>query len=65
MANSTEFEEIALREGEEPIIRELSYDVNYKFDNPDFSDSAIKTNILIQSHFSRTNLTPDFRYDQK
>ncbi len=37
----------------------------YKIEKAKFNEPSTKTNILLQIHFSRTSLPPDFYFDQK
>ncbi len=65
LSEATEFYGVPIRHGEDPILRQISETLPYRIDKPDFNEPATKTNILLQSHFSRTPLNPDFVYDQQ
>lgn len=40
-------------------------ELTYKLEKAKFNDPNTKTSLLLQCHFSRTTLTPDFYFDQK
>lgn len=40
-------------------------EIVYKMEKAKFNDPNTKTNILLQCHFNRLTLTPDFYFDQK
>ncbi|KAJ3264529.1 DEIH-box ATPase [Chytriomyces hyalinus] len=71
---SAEFEDIPIRHHEDTILRRLYDRIPIKFDlgnatgskiNNKLMDPHVKTNILLQAHFSRLSLPPDLESDQK
>ena len=46
-----------VRAREDIALQKLSHHLPWKIDNPDFHDAHTKANILLQSHFSRAELT--------
>ena len=47
------------------MLKSLVSELTYKLEKAKFNDPNTKSNILMQCHFSRTTLTPDFYFDQK
>jgi len=62
---ASEFESIPIRHGEEKFLKQLVTEIKYRLDKAKFNQPNTKTNILLQSHFSRIPLSSDFIYDQK
>ncbi|KAJ3381344.1 DEIH-box ATPase [Entophlyctis sp. JEL0112] len=71
---AAEFEDIPVRHHEDTILRRLYDRIPVKFDlgntsgakiNNKLMDPHVKTNILLQAHFSRLSLPPDLESDQK
>ncbi|KAJ3030892.1 UNVERIFIED_CONTAM: DEIH-box ATPase [Siphonaria sp. JEL0065] len=71
---AAEFEDIPIRHHEDTILRRLYDRIPIKFDlggatgnkiNNKLMDPHVKTNILLQAHFSRLSLPPDLESDQK
>ncbi|KAI8916143.1 Sec63 Brl domain-containing protein [Gorgonomyces haynaldii] len=62
---AAEFEDIPIRHHEDQILRRIYERVPLKVDLPNFNDPHFKTNLLLQSHFARIQLTPDLEADQK
>ncbi|KAJ3311396.1 DEIH-box ATPase [Blyttiomyces sp. JEL0837] len=68
---SAEFEDIPIRHHEDSLLRRIYDRVPVKFDlgaannNNKLMDPHVKTNILLQAHFSRIQLPPDLESDQK
>ncbi len=65
LSEAAEFYSVPIRHGEDPILRQMAETLPYRMEQLDFNEPATKTNILLQSHFSRTPLNPDFVYDQQ
>jgi len=53
-----------LRENEEDTLKQLFTEISYKPKKPNFSDPALKANIMIQSHLSRKHLREDLEFDR-
>lgn len=62
---SAEFETVPIRHHEDAIIKKIHDRLPVKIENPKFKDPHVKTNILLQAHFSRVQLPPDLESDQK
>jgi pre-mRNA-splicing helicase BRR2 len=62
---ATEFETVPIRHGEDKILRQLASDIKFKIEKPKFNEPDTKTNVLLQSHFTRIPLSSDFIYDQR
>lgn len=65
LANATEYENIQIRHGEDPMLKALTKYLTYEIEKANFNEPSTKTNILLQCHFSRVQLAPDFVYDQQ
>ncbi|CAJ0749211.1 10358_t:CDS:2 [Entrophospora sp. SA101] len=55
-----EFFYIPIRHHEDIVLKRIYDRLPFKLGNPDFNSTRTKTNILLQAHFSRTQLPPDF-----
>jgi pre-mRNA-splicing helicase BRR2 len=62
---STEFEDVPIRHHEDGILQKIYDRVAVKFNVTKFNDPHVKTNILLQAHFSRIQLPADLEADQK
>ncbi|KAJ3102694.1 DEIH-box ATPase [Phlyctochytrium bullatum] len=64
---AAEFEDIPIRHQEEGLLKRIHDRVPVKLDTKTFkwSDPHVKTNLLLQAHFSRIQLPPDLESDQK
>ena len=65
ISSSAEFEDVPVRHHEDVVLKRVYDRLPVKLANPKFNDPHIKTNILLQSHFSRLTLPPDLESDQK
>eukprot|EP00743_Colponemidia_sp_Colp-15_P003837 GILK01004141.1.p1 GENE.GILK01004141.1~~GILK01004141.1.p1 ORF type:complete len:2133 (-),score=509.56 GILK01004141.1:241-6198(-) len=66
LANAAEFDSVPMRHGEDTILRTLAQALRFKLEQANkHHDAHSKTNILLQSHFSRTSLPTDLSADQK
>ena len=76
LCQASEFSQIPIRDGEEPLLRQLSMYATYPIfegankdgaplDSHDFNEPHAKTNLLLQLHFNRRQLKVDLRLDQK
>lgn len=64
VSSATEFDNIPIRHHEESILQRIYDRVPIKLATPKFNTPRIKTNILLQAHFSRIQLPPDLQSDQ-
>lgn len=62
---ASEFDDIPIRHQEESLLRKIYEQLPVKVDTPLFDDPHFKTNILLQTHFSRIQLPADLETDQK
>ncbi|KAJ3210004.1 DEIH-box ATPase [Dinochytrium kinnereticum] len=64
---AAEFEEIPIRHHEDSLLRRIHDRVPVKLDTKTskWSDPHVKTNLLLQAHFTRIQLPPDLESDQK
>lgn len=65
LSAAAEFEDIPIRHHEDAVLQKIYDRVPVKLANLKFNDPHIKTNILLQAHFSRLQLPPDLESDQK
>lgn len=70
LTQASEFESIAIREGEEQLLYSLGQYCTYSLDDGKNQDAYIeynephnKTNVLLQCHFNRRPLGIDLRID--
>ncbi|KAI8147636.1 Sec63 Brl domain-containing protein [Fennellomyces sp. T-0311] len=64
VASATEFDNIPIRHHEDGVLKRIYERLPSKLAQPKFNTPRIKTNILLQAHFSRVQLTPDLQSDQ-
>ncbi|KAI7862372.1 Sec63 Brl domain-containing protein [Spinellus fusiger] len=64
VASATEFDSIPIRHHEDSILKRLYERLPVRLATPKFNTPRIKTNILLQAHFSRMQLPPDLQSDQ-
>ncbi|KAI7854305.1 Sec63 Brl domain-containing protein [Circinella umbellata] len=64
VASATEFDNIPIRHHEDNVLKRIYERLPVRLANPKFNTPRIKTNILLQAHFSRLQLTPDLQSDQ-
>ncbi|CAB5191376.1 unnamed protein product [Rhizophagus irregularis] len=64
LSSAAEFESIPVRHHEDTVLKKIYDRLPVKLGNPKFNSPHIKTNILLQAHFSRTQLPPDLQSDQ-
>ncbi|KAJ3033781.1 DEIH-box ATPase [Rhizophlyctis rosea] len=62
---AAEFEDVPIRHQEDRVLKAIYDRVPVKAETPNWNDPHFKTNILLQTHFSRLELTPDLASDQK
>ncbi|CAG8675083.1 6955_t:CDS:2 [Cetraspora pellucida] len=64
ISSAAEFESIPVRHHEDTVLKKIYDRLPVKLGNPKFNSPHIKTNVLLQAHFSRTQLPPDLQSDQ-
>ncbi|CAF0874013.1 unnamed protein product, partial [Didymodactylos carnosus] len=63
VANAAEYENIPIRHHDDSILKKLATHLPNKFNNVKFNDSHVKTNLLIQAHLSRIQLSTELQKD--
>ena len=64
VAAATEFAELEIRHGEDIILRNLSSKLPHKLGSgTKFNDPHVKTNVLLQAHLSRIQLSAELQQD--
>ncbi|RXM31382.1 U5 small nuclear ribonucleoprotein 200 kDa helicase [Acipenser ruthenus] len=58
-----EYENIPIRHHEDTLLRQLAQKVPHKLNNPKFNDPHVKTNLLLQAHLSRMQLSAELQSD--
>ncbi|ORX48547.1 Sec63-domain-containing protein [Hesseltinella vesiculosa] len=64
VSSATEFDNIPIRHHEDSLLQRIYDRCPVKLGQPKFNQPRIKTNILLQAHFSRMQLPPDLHTDQ-
>ncbi|KAG0354547.1 DEIH-box ATPase [Podila minutissima] len=64
ISTAAEFESIPIRHHEDQVLKRIYDRLPVKLSNVKFSSPHHKANILLQAHFSRTQLPPDLASDQ-
>ncbi|CAG8503773.1 2964_t:CDS:2 [Ambispora gerdemannii] len=64
VSSAAEFESIPIRHHEDKVLKAIYDRLPVKLKSPKFNSPHVKTNILLQAHFSRTQLPPDLQSDQ-
>uniref|UniRef100_A0A663NDY7 U5 small nuclear ribonucleoprotein 200 kDa helicase n=1 Tax=Athene cunicularia TaxID=194338 RepID=A0A663NDY7_ATHCN len=59
ISNAAEYENIPIRHHEDNLLRQLAQKVPHKLTNPKFNDPHVKTNLLLQAHLSRMQLSAE------
>ena len=62
---ASEFDDIPIRHHEDLVLKRIADRLPVKIDNAKYNDPHVKSNILLQAHFSRIQLPPDLESDQK
>ena len=65
LSYSSEFEQLPIRQKENHILRKLAIHAPLKIEKPHYNQIPTKINLILQSHFSRTKLTPAMEKDKK
>jgi len=63
ISSAYEYETLPIRQHEDAILKQLSNRVPYKVSNAKFNDPHVKTNLLIQAHLSRMQLSAEMQSD--
>ncbi|KAM3925303.1 U5 small nuclear ribonucleoprotein 200 kDa helicase [Leptodactylus fuscus] len=63
ISNAAEYESIPIRHREDNLLRQLAQKVPHKLTNPKFNDPHVKTNLLLQAHLSRMQLSAELQSD--
>ncbi|ELU09831.1 hypothetical protein CAPTEDRAFT_222545 [Capitella teleta] len=63
IANAAEYEHIPIRHNEDSLLRQLAQRLPNKLSEPRFNDPKTKTNLLIQAHLSRMQLSAELQSD--
>ncbi|XP_010019867.1 PREDICTED: U5 small nuclear ribonucleoprotein 200 kDa helicase-like, partial [Nestor notabilis] len=63
ISNAAEYENIPIRHHEDNLLRQLAQKVPHKLPNPKFNDPHVKTNLLLQAHLSRMQLSAELQSD--
>ncbi|KAM4746825.1 U5 small nuclear ribonucleoprotein 200 kDa helicase [Rhinophrynus dorsalis] len=63
ISNAAEYEGIPIRHHEDNLLRQLAQKVAHKLTNPKFNDPHVKTNLLLQAHLSRMQLSAELQSD--
>ncbi|OZJ03702.1 hypothetical protein BZG36_03306 [Bifiguratus adelaidae] len=64
ISSATEFDQLPIRHHEDIVLQKIYERMPVKLGSPKFYSPRIKTNILLQAHFTRTQLPPDLASDQ-
>lgn len=65
ISSAAEYVNIPIRHHEDNILRQLAQRLPNKLQNPKFNDPHVKTNLLIQAHMSRMQLSAELQSDTK
>uniref|UniRef100_A0A672SBI8 Activating signal cointegrator 1 complex subunit 3 n=1 Tax=Sinocyclocheilus grahami TaxID=75366 RepID=A0A672SBI8_SINGR len=63
ISNAAEYKNIPIRHHEDTLLRQLAQKVPHKLNNPKFNDPHLKTNLLLQAHLSRMQLSAELQSD--
>lgn len=63
IASAYEYEQLPIRQHEDSVLKQLSNRVPYKVSNMKFNDPHVKTNLLLQAHLSRMQLSAELQSD--
>ncbi|KAM5170739.1 U5 small nuclear ribonucleoprotein 200 kDa helicase [Mantella aurantiaca] len=63
ISNAAEYESIPIRHREDNLLRQLAQKVPHKLTNPKFNDPHVKTNLLLQAHLTRMQLSAELQSD--
>ena len=63
LASAAEYENLPIRHKEDTLLQQLSTRVPLKLTNAKYNDPHNKTNLLIQAHLSRLQLSAELQSD--
>ena len=63
ISNAAEYETIPIRHHEDALLRQLGQRLPNKLPNPKYNDPKVKTNLLLQAHLSRMQLSAELQSD--
>lgn len=63
VSSAAEYESVPVRHREESILKQLYEKLPHKLTDPKFSDPHVKTNLLLQAHLSRIQLSAELQSD--
>ncbi|XP_032222645.2 U5 small nuclear ribonucleoprotein 200 kDa helicase-like isoform X1 [Nematostella vectensis] len=63
ISSASEYAPLSIRHHEEATLKQLLNRVPHKITSPKFNDPHVKTNLLIQAHMSRMQLSPELQSD--
>lgn len=63
ISSAYEYERLPIRHHEDTTLKQLMNRVPHKVTNPKYNDPHVKTNLLIQSHMSRMQLSAEMQSD--
>jgi pre-mRNA-splicing helicase BRR2 len=65
ICQASEFDQLPIRRKEAGVLRKLAAHLPLKIESQKWNDPHVKANVLLQSHFSRRQITSDLADDQK
>ncbi|KFM69174.1 U5 small nuclear ribonucleoprotein helicase, partial [Stegodyphus mimosarum] len=63
ISSAAEYEGVPIRHREDNLLKQLANRLPHKLANPKFSDPHVKTNLLLQAHLSRMQLSAELQSD--
>ncbi|KAF8792805.1 U5 small nuclear ribonucleoprotein 200 kDa helicase-like [Argiope bruennichi] len=63
ISSAAEYECVPIRHREDNLLKQLATRLPHKLANPKFSDPHVKTNLLLQAHLSRMQLSAELQSD--
>lgn len=63
LSTASEYESLPIRHKEDSLLRQLSTKVPLKLPQAKYNDPHVKTNLLIQAHLSRLQLSAELQTD--
>ncbi|KAK3540085.1 hypothetical protein QTP70_025649, partial [Hemibagrus guttatus] len=63
ISNAAEYKNIPIRHHEDTLLHQLYPKVPHKLNSPRFNDPHVKTNLLLQAHLSRMQLSAELQSD--